>query len=66
MKIAAGIILSFFILAALTPTNRELGFIAGSYYASHNEEYSELPDKAGKVINKFMDEYLEKQKGDNE
>jgi hypothetical protein len=49
----------FWILAVLTPSNKDLAIIMGGYYATNNEEFVEMPTKAAKVVNKFMDEYLE-------
>lgn len=51
----------------LTPTNEQLAVILGGYYATNSEEYSQMPDKAAKVVNKFMDQYLkEKKHGHNQ
>ena len=47
------------ILNVFIPTNKELAAIFGGYYAINNAELQEMPTKAAKVINKFMDDYLE-------
>jgi len=63
LPVGSAVLLGTCILGnVLTPTNKELGVILGGYYASNSEEYSKLPNKAGKVINKFMDSYLEEKK----
>ena len=46
----------------LIPDNKSLAVILGGYYAVNNEELSKMPTKAGAVINKFMDNYLEEKK----
>jgi hypothetical protein len=51
-------------LSVATPTNSELAVILGGYYAANNKEFSELPSKSARVINKFLDSYLED--GDSE
>jgi len=43
----------------LVPSEKHLAIIFGGYYATNNEELVKSPTKAIKVINKFMDNYLE-------
>lgn len=51
-----------FIMSVFTPTNSDLAIIIAGSWASNNKEMSALPEKTVKVLNVFLDKYLEKNK----
>ena len=47
------------LMMILVPTNKQLAIIIAGSYVTQNEEMIKVPTKATKVLNKFMDEYLD-------
>lgn len=54
----------FFLLGALSPSYKQLALISSGSFLTQNLEAKQLPDKTMKVLNKFMDEYLEQDKSE--
>jgi len=51
---------------AFVPSTKDIMLITGGAYLTNNKEIMSLPENGARAVNKFLQEYFEKEESDNE